>query len=267
MNQTLIDELRGIADYAGQFFVEFLIFIIGLLVFVSVIGTTVWLGGRVRQWLVRRAEQRWPDNANLPSLLDNAFRVALFVAGLVLALGVVGASTDSLVTWIGIIVAALSIAMQDVIKNLVAGFYLLTEHRFGAGDRIVVSGERGVIERVDLRVTAIRNNRQQLVLVPNYLVFSQVVTARTAREPDCLVLTVSGIADDPITVRQSLDEVLTSFLGVAPSTSEIQLSSIRTTGVTLTARVSMEDHLSKRDALILAIHDRFPTAEIVVSEE
>jgi small conductance mechanosensitive channel len=266
LDRTIIHELWDAADYAGRFFLEFLIYLAGVMVFVVVIAVTMWLGGLARRWLLQRAEERWSNNANLPSLVDNVSRLAIFVAGLVLALGVVGASTDSLVTWIGIIVAALSIAMQDVIKNLVAGFYLLIEQRFGAGDRIVVAGEVGVIESVDLRVTAIRNSKRQLVLVPNYLVFSQIMTTRTAREPYCLVLNVSEIEAEPETVRQSLLDVIDATLGSGASTPGIDLESIQSGRVSITARIFLDERATMREQVILAIHERFPGAGIVVAE-
>ena len=266
MDETVIEKLGEAADYAGRFFLDFLAFIAGVLVFVAVIGVIVWIGGRARRWFVQHTESRWNENANLPSLIDNVFRVVIFVAGLVLALGVVGASTDSLVTWIGIIVAALSIAMQDVIKNLVAGFYLLMEHRFGAGDRILVSGESGIVERVDLRVTAIRNRSRQLVLVPNYVVFSQVVSTRTAREPHCLVLAVSEIPENPTSVRQSMTEVVGSSLGANSRGPEIDLESIQNGTVTVTARIFLDHPTAMREHVILAIHNRFPSSGILVKE-
>jgi small-conductance mechanosensitive channel len=261
-----VNQLWDAADYAGRFFVDFLVFIVGVLVFATVIGFTVWLGGRLRRWLVARAETSWSDNANLPSLIDNVFRLVVFLAGLVLALGVVGASTDSLVTWIGIVVAALSIAMQDVIKNLVAGFYLLMEHRFGAGDRVVVAGETGIVERVDLRVTTIRNRRQQLVLVPNYLVFSQVVTTRTASESHCLSLTISEIGEEPRGVRQSILDLVRETLGTQARPPEIEIDSIQGSGVAVSARIFLDERATMREQVILAIHEQFPKAIVVVIE-
>lgn len=264
MDWSIADQAWDAADYTGRFLLDFLIFIAGVVVFVVVIAFTVWLGGRLRRWLGARTHARWSDNANLPSLIDNVVRIVIFMTGLVLALGVVGASTSSLVTWIGLVIAALSLALQDVIKNFVAGFYLLMEHRFGAGDRIAVAGERGIVEQVDLRVTTIRNHRQQLVLVPNYLVFSQVVTTRTASESHCLNLALSEIEQEPGTVGQSIVSLVNGILGAQARSPEIEISSIRESGVAVTARIFLDEWATMRERVILAIHERFPEAVVDV---
>ena len=76
---------------------------------------------------------------------------------------------------IGSVGLALSLSSQDLLKNFIAGIYLLLERPFGVGDRITVGNYSGRVEFVDLRTTKLRTDDGQEVIVPNTVFLSQVV--------------------------------------------------------------------------------------------
>src|SRR5205823_10574997 len=79
----------------------------------------------------------------------------LFV-GLLLVLPVFGLDATVLVATFGVAGLAVSLAMQDVLKNAIAGIYLLLERPFRPGDVIKVRDYVGVVETVNLRTTTLR---------------------------------------------------------------------------------------------------------------
>ncbi|MDQ2682797.1 MAG: mechanosensitive ion channel family protein [Chloroflexota bacterium] len=266
MRDDLTHAARDLGRYVLSFLGEVGEFVIGVVLFVGIIWGVALVGGRFRRWFLDRALSRWGSNPNLPSLVDNLLRVLLFVVGLLLALGAVGASTNSLVTWVGVIIAALSLALQDVIKNLVAGFYLLIEQPFRTGDRLAIGDSDGYVVRVNLRTTALRNQRRQLVLVPNYLVFSQVVTNRSAYEPHCLDITIESMAVAPGEIRTAIASTVTSILGDSARDPEVDLMSLGEESSTVRARIWLKERAGQRDRVLLALHEQFPAATIIVSE-
>jgi small-conductance mechanosensitive channel len=266
MNDEFMDQLTDVIEYTGGFIRDFAAFIAGAALFVAIIWLTSWLGGKVRRWFLRRTSDRWAHQPNATSLVDNIMRLGVFAAGLVLALGVVGVSTDSLVTWFGVIVAALSLALQDIIKNLVAGFYLLIEQPFKTGDRLIVSGHDGYVETVALRVTGLRNAKRQYVLVPNYLVFSEVVINRTALEPHCLVLTVANVPAKPDDALAGVAKAAREVLGPGAKPPAVELTTVKAETTTVNARIWMTTAATQRDPVIMAIHRAYPTAAIAVME-
>ncbi len=266
MRDDVADAIRGLGRYVGSFLAEAGEFIAGVVVFVGIIWAVALIGGRFRRWLLSHAVNRWGSNPNAPTLIDNSLRVLVFVAGLLIALGAVGASTNSLVTWVGVIVAALSLALQDVIKNLVAGFYLLIEQPFRTGDRLAIGDFDGKVVQVNLRTTALRNRRRQLVLVPNYLIFSQVVTNRTAYEGSCLDITIEAIGEAPGEIRASVDAALQGVLGDEARVSEVDLVSIAEAATSVKVRIWMAERVDLRDRVLLALYETFPTAKINVTE-
>lgn len=76
---------------------------------------------------------------------------------------------------IGSVGLALSLSSQDLLKNFIAGIYILLERPFGVGDRVTVGNYTGRVEFVDLRTTKLRTDDGQEVIVPNTIFLSQVV--------------------------------------------------------------------------------------------
>ncbi|HZD58505.1 MAG TPA: mechanosensitive ion channel domain-containing protein [Anaerolineales bacterium] len=77
---------------------------------------------------------------------------------------------------IGSVGLALSLSSQDLLKNFIAGVYILLERPFVVGDEITLGSYTGRVEFVDLRTTKLRTSHGEEVIVPNTIIMSQVVT-------------------------------------------------------------------------------------------
>jgi small conductance mechanosensitive channel len=78
------------------------------------------------------------------------------------------------------VVAALGV--QDLLRDYVSGYYVLLERHIRVGDRISFDGDEGLITDVRLRVTLLRNDQGDLVVVPNSELFTKSVTIRARGE-------------------------------------------------------------------------------------
>lgn len=79
------------------------------------------------------------------------------------------------VATIGVITVALTVAIQDILKDLVAGFYILIERPFFIGNLITTATYTGRVEDVQLRATKLRLVSGEEVTIPNALVFGGIV--------------------------------------------------------------------------------------------
>jgi small-conductance mechanosensitive channel len=103
--------------------------------------------------------------------------VLLLGIGVLAALGFAIQSAN--VTLLGILFATVVAAfgVQDLLKDYVSGYYVLLERNFRVGDRISLEGERtGTITEIKLRVTLLRNDSGDLIVVPNAELFGRPVT-------------------------------------------------------------------------------------------
>src|SRR5262245_49738510 len=170
MSETFDDIWTWLKDQsgeAGSFLVQFAVQLVYAILIVVI---AAFLVRRFRQRVYRSLAKRNVKN-NVPELITNLITIGAYILAGLFALRALGADSSSLVTSIGLITAAVSLALQDVLKNFVSGLYLLAEQPFGPGDRIRVAGEDGIVERVDIRTTQLRNDKAEQVLVPNSKVF------------------------------------------------------------------------------------------------
>src|SRR5207247_3366426 len=56
---------------------------------------------------------------------------------------------------------------QSLVKDVISGFFILFEDQFGVGDVVKVGDFSGVVERMTLRATVLRNLEGQVHVVPN----------------------------------------------------------------------------------------------------
>lgn len=133
-----------------------------------------WLGRVARDW-VQRALSRRSMGWNGTVLLSRLASVAIRIVAVLLALNALGVSGTGLLAVVSAFTVAIGLALQDVLKNFFAGIYLLLERPFGAGDRIVVKDVSGEVQGIDIRTTLIKNRDNELVLVPNATIFTEIL--------------------------------------------------------------------------------------------
>ena len=79
-----------------------------------------------------------------------------------------GIQVGAILAGLGILGAAVALGTQDLFKNLIAGFLILSERRFNEGEWICVTGcTEGTVEKIGLRSTLLRRFDQAPVHVPN----------------------------------------------------------------------------------------------------
>jgi small conductance mechanosensitive channel len=105
---------------------------------------------------------------------------AVGTIGLVVALSLGGVDLGVLIGSLGLATVALGFALQDIVSNFAAGIVLLLEHPFTEGDHIAIDQAEGDVEDIRVRATRLRAPDGQLVIVPNKLLFTQVLTNSTA---------------------------------------------------------------------------------------
>jgi small-conductance mechanosensitive channel len=79
----------------------------------------------------------------------------------------------------GFLALAFSLAFQDILKNFIAGIFLLLERPFRLGDEITVDDHTGVVEDIEMRTTTLRTSEGEQVLTPNSLVYTGTIINRS----------------------------------------------------------------------------------------
>jgi small-conductance mechanosensitive channel len=191
--------------------------------------------------------------------------VVVFVA-IAVAFGAAGFGSflQSLATIAAAATLAIGFAMQDVIKNFVAGIFIFADRPFRIGDWIEWDDYRGEVEDISLRVTRVRTFDNELLTVPNSQLSDGVIKNPVAK--DTLRQTfVFGIGyDDDIDLASDIvveeaeahSEILDD---PAPS---VRVTELGDSSVGLQSRIwignpSRADFVTVRAEYVRAVKERF----------
>lgn len=67
----------------------------------------------------------------------------------------------------GILGLAVSFGSQSLVKDVLSGFFILSENQFAVGDVIEAAGKSGVVEKMTLRVVVLRDLEGRMHIIPN----------------------------------------------------------------------------------------------------
>ncbi len=92
--------------------------------------------------------------------------VVYFVAGL-MVLETFAVPTGSILASAGIAGLAVGFGAQNLVRDVITGFFIIFEDQFSVGEYVSVAGVTGVIEEMGLRTTKVREWTGQLHIIPN----------------------------------------------------------------------------------------------------
>jgi len=189
---------------------------VAMIVYGLLILAASLLVARVMRGLARRQFRRTRVDLQVSVLATRLITVAVILIGIIFAFTVWFGNPALVFGGFGVFALAFGLAFQDILKNFIAGIFLLLERPFRIGDEITADNRTGVVENVEVRTTTLRTEDGEEVLIPNSLVYTSTIVNRTrfparqftvsTRVPDATAL--DGLADRVRDRVRALNEVL-----------------------------------------------------------
>ena len=146
----------------------------------------------------------------LGSVLENFARVLVVSFFILETLQEFNVSVGPLIAGVGIMGAALGFGSQSIVKDVIGGFFLLVENQFGVGDIISIGDKHaGMVERMTLRVTMLRDLEGQAHYIPNGAITDVVVMSKVFAK--ALVEVEVSLDEDVVRVMDVLRELGTQM--------------------------------------------------------
>ncbi|HEY9900611.1 MAG TPA: mechanosensitive ion channel family protein [Pantanalinema sp.] len=117
-----------------------------------------------------RADQsprRTQRSLTLTSILRSTLRAVVLFATALSLLSAVGINITPILASAGVVGLAVGFGAQSLVKDVISGFFILFEDQYGVGDVVDVDGKSGLVERMNLRITQLRNTAGELITIPN----------------------------------------------------------------------------------------------------
>jgi small conductance mechanosensitive channel len=113
------------------------------------------------------AEERAQQARTLAGILHTTALVLIYLIAAMMILSELGFDLTPVLAGAGIAGLTLSLGAQTLVRDLIAGAFILLENQFAVGDSIQVGDVSGSVERMTLRATFIRDLQGTLHVVPN----------------------------------------------------------------------------------------------------
>jgi len=115
----------------------------------------------------KQPPERYSRGITFLLLVKNISKYFWIIVCLVGILGFLSVDIGPILAGAGIIGLVVGLGAQNIIKDLLAGIFMLFEDQFSVGDYVTISGVSGVIEEIGLRTTKIRAYTGELYVIPN----------------------------------------------------------------------------------------------------
>jgi small-conductance mechanosensitive channel len=253
---ALLEQIKPAESLAGV--------IINLVLALLVVVLGLGLARLAKRRLVRLVA-RPHVSGNLAVLLGNAAFIGIAVVACLVALRLLGIDSAAVVTVLGVSTVAIGLAMQDMLKNLFAGVFLLLEQPFRIGDTIVVDNREGEVESIEVRTTVLRMRDGTQALVPNAIVLATTVMNRTAYPTRRVSIKIAGLTEDVEAISNRAIEALANHPDLAETpTPQVYVESVvdgKTTVVVDAWRRADRDLSPK---VLLSLRSAFPEASVSI---
>jgi small-conductance mechanosensitive channel len=220
-----------------------------------------WVAKLARRWVVTEFSRR-AFARNSAVLMGRLASIAIVFIALLIVLRMLGANWTALLAFAGAGTVAISLSLQDVLKNFFAGIYLLFERPFRVGDSIKIRDVEGTIQGIDIRTTLVKNLRGELVLVPNATVFTEILTNRSRYGTRRIDVTITKVTIEPETVYARLKDAFAGMQCVRQPLEWPKVTLMEPDGMTLVWSAFIDGPCDDPAAIANALNGALPDATI-----
>jgi len=131
------------------------------------------------------------------SLITSLTKAAMYILlGLIVA-STVGIDVTSIVALASVLTLALSLALQNMVSNIIGGFTLLYTHPFHSGDFVEIAGQSGTVQEINMTYTKLATPDNKVISIPNSAVVAAQIVNYNAEPTRRVEVTVSASYDVP----------------------------------------------------------------------
>jgi small conductance mechanosensitive channel len=141
-----------------------------MLVTIAGLFAAHWVGKLLFNWLSRR--QMEPP---VRMLLTRVAKLVIIALALLIAVGTLGVQIMPLVAGLSVVGVGVSLAMQGVLGNLVAGLVIIFTKPFRVGEYVEIIGVQGQVDAIELFNTVLLHPDRSRLVIPNRKIVGEVL--------------------------------------------------------------------------------------------
>ncbi|CAM4234361.1 mechanosensitive ion channel family protein [Erysipelothrix inopinata] len=193
MKQTLINFFSNSGVQTALFKILYVVIVIG------VTRLLVRFLNKTLKKIFKNKELDQKQKTLFP-IVKNAFKFLIYFIAFCFLLEILGISTTPFLAIASAMSVAIGFGAQQLVKDLISGFFILVEDQFKVNDVISVEDVTGTVEEISFRTTKLRNGLDgELYIIPNGEI--KIVKNKTKDF-------MNAVVDIPIPYEVDVDRVL-----------------------------------------------------------
>lgn len=227
-NKTKIDSLLNINTLYNILWTGIRIAIIIVIMYLIVkIGNII-----INKFVKRQEKLRFSIDTKkaktIGAVLKSILRYSVYFIGVIAILEQMFGTIS--LAFAGLGGVAVGFGAQNLIKDIINGFFILFEEQYSVGDYVDLEGKSGIVESIEIRVTRLRDFNGDLHIIPNGLITK--VTNHSKGDMRILV-------DIKIDINEHIDKAIEIIANSCKKVKESNKNIVD--GPKVTGVVSLED--------------------------
>ena len=163
-------------------------------VIILVVGV---LAVRIVMRILRAALEKSNLEKAAHSLITSLAKAAMYILlGLIVA-STLGIDVTSIVALASVLTLALSLALQNMVSNIIGGFTILYTHPFHSGDYVEIAGQGGTVKEINMTYTVLATPDNKVISILNSAVVAAQITNYSESETRRVDVAASASYDIP----------------------------------------------------------------------
>lgn len=173
LTQTIVKIFTGFT--VGGVKISLIAIILGILIFFISISVIKGLKRR----LVANVLNKMDIDDGIKHSLEAGFGSIGFVISILLAIVIMGGDLTNFALIAGALSLGVGLGLQNIVNNFVSGIILLFERPIKVGDWVIINGEEGVVQQINIRATELLTWKKASIIIPNATLLSTNITNLT----------------------------------------------------------------------------------------
>jgi len=226
-----------------------------------------WLVGYIERYLVDCIKFSKHRSETLRVLFGKLLYYAIWIAGIIIALGCLGVDTNAIFVSAGVVGIIVGFGAQSLIEDVITGLFIILEGEFGIGDIITIDGFRGEVKSIGLRTVSIIDLGGNIRIINNSEISSLV---NLSEVNSVAVITVPVSYEDPLSasedaIKEALSELPSEYPDIfkeAPVYKGVENMGEECMELMVVATVAEENIYNARRIMLREIRYSFEKAEL-----
>ncbi|RHW40452.1 mechanosensitive ion channel family protein [Neobacillus notoginsengisoli] len=163
IHSRLMDEDKWAAIGEGAIKIILILILTGILIKIG--KAAIHKTFEIRMKMPLRVKER--REATLVKLLDNILSYVIYFIALMMILTELTIDVKAMLAGAGIVGLAVGFGAQNLVKDVISGFFIIFEDQFSVGDHIKIDQFEGTVDSIGLRTTKIKTWTGEVHILPN----------------------------------------------------------------------------------------------------